>query len=29
MTMHFEGICGLKQEVNYPFNNIMEMQALL
>ena len=19
--MHFEGICGRKQELNYPFNN--------
>ena len=19
--MHFEGICGLKQELNYPFNH--------
>ena len=21
--MHFEGICGLKTELNYPFNNII------
>ena len=28
ITMHFQGICGLKQKLNYPFNIVLQLYLL-